>query len=211
MPSNTRCCIGVDQRLVDPVGHLLGAPQPVAVARQEDPGRAVGRGVEELVLLAPWDAAAVLGHPRFDQLVVQLAQRTLAVDVGDPGRPLQRQRQPGHVVVVAVDPGSVVTQSMCADLPLDLDAPLGLRVALLGVDQAVQQMRLPPVMPAAEPSVATSRWPGHHTELGARQRPQPFQMPASDSGLRADRPVDPYLIHVCRSCPTGHARCSRVG
>ncbi len=62
----------VDQRSVDPVTHLLGAPQPVVVAGQEDPRRPVGRGVEELVLLAPRDPATVLGHPRFDELVGEL-------------------------------------------------------------------------------------------------------------------------------------------
>ena len=58
----------VDQRLVDPVRHLLGAPQPVVIAGQEDPGGPVGGCVEELVLLAPRDAAAVLGHPRVEEL-----------------------------------------------------------------------------------------------------------------------------------------------
>ena len=88
-------------------------------------------------------------------------------------------------------------QPVRADLPADLGAPLRLRVAQLGVDQAVQQVCLPPVMPAAEPSVAPGRRPGHHAELGTGQRPQPFQMPPCDGGFRADRPVDPYLIHQC--------------
>ena len=50
----------VDQGVVDPVGHL-GGPADVAVTGQEDPGRTVGRGVEELVLLAPRDTAALGG------------------------------------------------------------------------------------------------------------------------------------------------------
>jgi hypothetical protein len=99
----------VDQCAVDPVGHLLGPPQPVAIAGQEDSDGAVGRGVEELVLLAPWDAAAVLGHPRFDELVGELGQRALALDTDQPRGTFQRQRQPRHVVVIVVDPRPVVT------------------------------------------------------------------------------------------------------
>ena len=102
----------VDQGLVDPVRHLLGTPQPVVIAGQENAGRPVGRGVEELVLLAPRDAAAVLGHPCVDELVAELLQRTGLLDACEPACPLQCERQPRHVVVVVVDPGPVVTQSM---------------------------------------------------------------------------------------------------
>ena len=69
MPSNTRCVSGSISVAVDPVTHLLGALEVVAVAGQEDPGRTVGRGVEELVLLAPRNAATVLGHPSLEELV----------------------------------------------------------------------------------------------------------------------------------------------
>jgi hypothetical protein len=119
----------VDQRFVDPVGHLLGAAQPVVVAREKYRGRTVGRRVEELVLLAPRDAAAVLGHPRVDELITQFLQPAVFLDAGQPARTLQRQRQPGHVVVVVVDPSERVAHVMRPDLAADLRLPRGLRIA----------------------------------------------------------------------------------
>lgn len=100
----------VDQRAVDPVTHLLGASKPVVIAGQKYPRRTIGRSIEELVLLAPRDAATVLGHPGFDELVGELGQRPAPLHTCYPRRPFQCQRQPGHVVVIAVGPGEIVAQ-----------------------------------------------------------------------------------------------------
>src|SRR6202171_6766840 len=72
--------------------------------------------------------------------------------------------------------------------------PVGLRVTHLRVDQVVQQVRLPPVVPGAEPAVTPGRGPGHHAQLGARHTPQRLQMSLRDGGFGAGRPVRPYLI-----------------
>lgn len=184
----------IQQRLLDPVGHLLRAAQPIAVARQEDSGRAVGRRVEELILLAPRDAAAVLGHPGVYQLVRQLGQRSRFDHARQPARAFERQREPGHVVVVVVDPTGV-SNPLAADLAIDHLHPLGLRVADLGVHQAVQQVRLPPVVPGLEPFVGARRRPGHDTELSAGQTPELLEVPVGDRGLRRGCTVGPYLIH----------------
>jgi hypothetical protein len=140
----------VDQRLVDPVRHLLGPAQPVAVTGQKDSRRAIGRGIEELVFLAPRNSTAVLRHPGVDELGRQRRQRSRTRNAGEAIGSLQGQRQPRHIVVIAIGPAAVVAGEVAADLALDGLDPFRPRVANLGVDQGVQQVRLPPVMPGAE-------------------------------------------------------------
>ena len=186
----------IDEGLVDPVGHLLGPAQPVAVPGQEDGRRPVRRRVEELVLLAPRDSAAVLGHPGRDELLGQRLQRLGPFDTGDPAGPLQRERQPGHVVVIVVGPATDVAQPVPADLAGDLLLPHLGRVAPLRIHEVVQQMGLPPVVPGAETAVAGGGGPGHHPELCPGQPPQPLEMPPGDRGFGAGGAVGPQLIHL---------------
>ena len=185
----------VDQRLVDPVGHLLGPTQAAVVAGEEDAGRTIRWGVEELILLSPGDSAAVLGHPRVNELIGQRRQRPRARDTDESVGTLQGQGQPRHVVVVTVGPPAVVACEVTADLPSDRLDPLGLRIAHLGVDEGVQQVGLPPVVPGAEGRVLAGGRPAHHTELGGRQLPESPEMAFGNSSLGTARPVHPLLIH----------------
>ena len=185
----------VDQRVVDPVGHLLGPTQPVVIPGKEDSGRAVGRSIEELILFAPGDSAAALGRPGVGERSGQRRQRLRVRNTGKTIRPLQGQRHPRHIVVVVVGPAPVVAREVAADLPPDRFDPLGSRVAHLGVDQGVQQVGLPPVVPGSEGQIFAGRRPPDHAELGRGQLPEPSKVPLRDGGLGAGRPVRPLLIH----------------
>jgi len=144
-------------------------------------------------------------------LLGQGVQGAAALDADQARGAFQGQRQPRHVVVIAVGPAQGVTQPMRADLPVDPGAALRLRVPQLCVDQAVQQVGLPPVVPGAEHAVFAVRRPGDDSQLGAGQSPEPAQVALRDGGFGGGCPVRPYLIHTCRSCPTGcgggRARC----
>ena len=121
---------------------------------------------------------------------------------GQAAGPFQSECKPGHVVVVVVGPAAVVAGQLTADLPPDRLHPVGLGITDLGVDEGVQQMRLPPVVPGRKGLVLGRGRPAHHAELGAGNLPQPPKVPGRDGGLGTGRPVLPLLVHGRQSCPT---------
>src|SRR4029077_7358936 len=80
--------------------------------------------------------------------------------------------------------------------PGNLRLPIRLRITHLRVDQVVQQVRLPPVVPRAERPVLPRGRPSDDTEVRAWQSPELFQVSLGNRGLRACRTVSPYLIHA---------------
>src|SRR4029077_8884898 len=86
---------------------------------------------------------------------------------------------PPHVVlcgVVVVDLLAPIGQPNAADQVPSQPRPVGLRVTDLRVDDAVQQVRLPPVVPAEEEPVRRCRRPADDAEPGAGDRPDPSGM-----------------------------------
>src|SRR5262249_356406 len=86
-----------------------------------------------------------------------------------------------------------------AQLRGDALAPLRLRVAHLRVDKAIQQMRLPPVVPARKQPVLPRRRPRDHPELRSRHRPQSCEMTCGDRGFTPRGAIHPLLLHTLKS------------
>ncbi len=205
-PSQIRSGFRVAEPTVDPVG---GGGRPVEVpgARQQDRRRAVRRGVLEDVAPAPGNAAALIGGPCGQDLSGQHPDRAAVLGPAVSVAALQRQGQPGHVVVVVVRPASPVQRPDPAAQPADPASPVRSRVADLGVHQAVQQMGLPPVVPTEEDPVQPGGRPAVHAEFGARHGQRTPGVPGDDGPFGLGRPVCPATRHV-RGQPRGQS--SRV-
>ena len=185
---------GVPQGGVDPVRHLLGTQQ-LSGTRQQDAGRAVRRGVEEVGVLAPRNAAAVLGRPDVEELGLQSGQGGSMVDVVHALGPLEGDAEPRHVVVVVVGPALHVPNPVAARDPHDSAAAPRGRVTVGGIDRQVDQVCLPPVVPAQEQPLPPHRGPRHDTEDGSRQCPQASQMPRNHRTLSGIRTGRPLILH----------------
>lgn len=86
-----------------------------------------------------------------------------------------------------------------ADLPAKVTSRPG-RGRVLSIDEGVQQMRLPPVMPGPEGLVPCRRRPADHSELGSGQVPEPPEVTPGDRrfGIRGTlapvRPTSPPIL-----------------
>ena len=218
--------VGVDERLGHPVGDR-GGELDLAFAGQQDRGGPVGGRVLDPAVRAPAapppDAATAVFGPAAVQLPDDRPQH--------PAVPRQRARaldgeaEPGDVVVERVGPAAAVAQAHAAGERGDGGRAPRARVAQLGVDQAVQQVRLPPVVPRERrgghpPGPADPADPG----AGQDTRDGP-QVPAHDGPLgrgRAAGPVHIGVVHVRQSAGAGgvqkcsnssgnRARCSTPG
>src|SRR5581483_12509222 len=75
-------------------------------------------------------------------------------------------------------------------------AAVRLGVAQLRVDEAVEQVRLPPIVPAAdEPSVLGRPRPADDAELSSGHTPHAHQMACGDGSFGAGGSVTPLLFH----------------
>ena len=183
------------QGAIHPVGHLLGTPQPPG-PRQHDRRRTVGGCVVEVGLLAPRNAAALGRSPGVEQFHLDLLNATAIADEVLPLSAFERQPEPRHVVVVVVGPPADVAGAVCSGDLVQSPTALGGEIAICGVDRAVEQMSLPPVVPAQEHPFRAYRWPGHNSQRRARQPPQPTHVPRDDGPLRSVRTLRPQLLHT---------------
>src|SRR5207244_6055490 len=78
----------------------------------------------------------------------QLPAQAAGVGAGDLVRPQQRDRHPGHVVVVAVDDPAAVAAEDAGDVGSDAVLQHNGAGPGGGVDGDVQRVRLDPVVPA---------------------------------------------------------------
>ena len=173
-------------RVDEGVGHPVGDPCgefEVAGAGGQDRRRPVGRGVLEAVSAAPPDSPAAGGCPARPQPGRDRGQGGLGGAARERAGPLHREAEPGDVVVVVVGPGPEVAQPHRAGQRRDLHRPQRLGCPPLGVDQAVQQVRLPPVVP--RPRADHQRaGPAHPPDPGSRHhRGQAAHKPSPDGVL----------------------------
>ncbi len=103
---------------------------------------------------------------------------------GDVSRPQRGESQPGHVVVVTVAPAAAVAQAdgaqQAAGARAVADAVVVLTgvgaFPLCGVEQAVEVVRLPPVVPGC----AGPAREAHLRQMGAGEAEQPATEGAGD-------------------------------
>ena len=140
--------VGVDERLGHPVGDRRGELD-LAFAGQQDRGGPVrGRVLDPAVQASsapPPDTATAVFGPAAVQLAGDRPQHPAFP--GQGARALDGEAEPGDVVVERVGPAAAVAEAHAAGERGDGGRAVGVRVTQLGVDQAVQQVRLPPVVP----------------------------------------------------------------
>jgi hypothetical protein len=189
----------VDEDLFHPLGHRA-RPLPVGLlaaglgpAGEQDRGRTVGRDVLEVAAAPPPDPATRVVGPLVAQLAGDAGQRLGHRDPLALVRAQQREAEPGDVVVEFVGPLAEVAQPHAAHHAADHRRAARVRLAQLCVHEAVEQVRLPPVVPVPVQALAVAGRPAGHAEPGAGQRPQPPQVPGEhrafgDRGARGPEP-----------------------
>ncbi len=189
-------------------GGLVGLPE----TGQVQGGRPCRRAVLEVAVAAPEEATAEVGRVGRAELRGEVAARRaeapaprrapqLAVQVLEPTR---GEREPRHVVVEVVDPADPVAQPDRLEQPVPLRGmPIGASEVTgpqrpeAGVDDRVEVVRLPPVVPRPEEAPERPRPAGGGCTMRARcVRGMPPREPAksavtdrSASAARSSRAV----------------------
>ena len=190
----------VEEIVEDPVhdGHRLVQPTG---ARHHDRRRAVGRDVVEGLPCPPRQHA----RERVDageHIEFQVGELLRDGDVLEFPGARQRQRHPGLVVVVFVaGQFAALPQADAADGVAD-DGVARLGAAAHGrVDQAIQVMGLPPVVPVGEHLLLRHGRPADHGEVGSGQSPDTGGMPVVDGAFSEVSAVGPCFVHVVVVAP----------
>ena len=199
----------IKQVVIDPVNdaaRFLNAPHP----REHDGARAIGGHVHEILAQAPR----------------QHAQRFIEafVDIALQGRqPLRRlcllqafhategQREPGLVVVVLIL-GQLreVADANAAQGVIDaVAAHLGV-IAQRRINEAVQVVGLPPVVPVDKELFLRGGRPADHGKIGARQAPYGVRVALIDGGLCEFGAVGPLFFHDSSITPVARVDIASV-
>ena len=144
-------------------------------------------------------------HPSRNCTRDRAQRRTSRAPSQGPGA-LHREAEPGDVVVVVVGPRAEVAQPHGAGDRRDRVGPFRARGAQLGVDEAVEQVGLPPVVPrprlhGREPRPADPADPGAGDDAA-----EAAQVPADDGALGRGGPRGPVDVRDDAAAQAGIRR-----
>ena len=198
----------INQVVIDPIDQLLGLRNSSVARQHNGSGTISGHVVERLIVPPRQHTRQAI--PACRNVGLQRTQTFWGTKFAHSTSPGSRQRQPRFVVVVAVvgPAAKIAHPNSPHGVPDQLQA-LGGGASRRRVDQTIQVVRLPPVMPLHKQFVFDGRWPTHHSQVGPWNTPHAAGMPLVNGGFSKVGAVRPFFFHSVS--PTRLVKYQRAG